>query len=145
MIERHCNRKTQTCFGAKTKTYFSAQNQSVCDASNENGFAAKLESSSDAGLDILVDSDIKTCFDTETETGYTAKICTFSDSAIEKKNYYSIDNLPGTIMNKNKDLRDIEAMHDESVLKLEANALFNFDTLVFGSFCQSSTRFSFTS
>ena len=48
-------------------------------------------------------------------------------------------------MNKNKNLRDIEAMHVESIPKLEVRAPFNFDTLVFGSFCQSSTRFSFTS
>ena len=145
VIERHSNTKLQTCFGAKNKTYFAAQNQIFSDGNSENGFGAKLESSSDAGLDILVDSDIKTCFDAEIETGYAAKICTFSDSAIEKKNYYSIDNLPDVIMNKNKDLRDIEAMHDESIPKLEVRAPFNFDTLVFGSFCQSSTRFSLTS
>ena len=37
-------------------------------------------------------------------------------------------------MNKNKDLRDTEAMYDESIPILEFRAPLNFDTLVFGSF-----------
>ena len=55
---------------------------------------------------------------------------------IERHCYYRIGHLPDVIMNKNKDLRDIEAMHVESIPKLEVRAPFNFDTLVLVHFAK---------
>ena len=126
--------------------------ETCIDANFETGSGANVKTGSDANIETGSVANFETSSFANVESGYGTKmesdgtvIDILNDTVIERHCFYRIGNLPDVIMNKNKDLRDIEAMNVESIPELEVRAPFNFDTLVFGSFCQSSTRFLFTS
>ena len=151
-IENGSDVTIKTGSAANMETGSCGNIETCIDANFETGSGANVKTGSDANIETGSVANFETGSFANVESGYGTKMDSdgtvidfLNDTVIERHCYYRIGNLPDVIMNKNKDLRDIEAMHVESIPKLEVRAPFNFDTLVFGSFCQSSTRFSFTS
>ena len=126
-IETCIDANIETGSGANVKTGSGANVKTGSDANIETGFVANFETGSvpnvGSGYGINMETD-------------STVIDILNDTVMERHCYNSIGNLPNVIMNKNKDLKDIEGMHVESIPKLEVRAPFNFDTLVFGSFAK---------
>ena len=92
--------------------------ETCIDADLEIGSGASEKTGSDANIETGSFANFETGSFANVESGYGAKmesdgtvIDILNDTVIKRHCYYRIGNLPDVIMNKNKDLRDIEAMH----------------------------------